>query len=72
MCISIDPIDEMAYCGTRSGDLLEISIPRGAYIRSGPLNRKFSGAVNQIISKFPELFSGTSEGTVAKLDKKTM
>ena len=44
--ISIDSIDAYAYCGTRSGDILEISIRKGIFDRSGPVNKKFSGSVN--------------------------
>ena len=44
-CVSIDPIDEFAYCGTRSGDVLEISLSKGIYDRMGPINRKLNGAI---------------------------
>lgn len=43
--VSIDPIDEHAYCGTRSGDVLEISLSKGIYNRAGPVDKKFKGAV---------------------------
>lgn len=71
-CVSIDNIDEYAYCGTRSGDVLEVSITKGIYSRSGPIDKKFRGCVNQVISKFKHLYVGTSEGTFAKIDKKTL
>lgn len=57
--VSIDPIDEHAYCGTRSGDILEISLSKGIYSRSAPVDKKFKGSVNQIISKFKHLYLGT-------------
>jgi len=44
--ISIDNIDEHAYCGTRSGDFLEISLSKGIFNRSGPVDKKFTGGVN--------------------------
>jgi len=44
--ISIDNIDEHAYCGTRSGDFIEISLSKGIYNRSGPVDKKFVGSVN--------------------------
>ena len=71
-CVSIDSIDEHAYCGTRSGDILEISLSKGIYSRSGPIDRKFKGAIHQVVSKFKNLYCGTSEGTFAKIDKKTL
>jgi cilia- and flagella-associated protein 52 len=70
--VSIDPIDEHAYCGTRSGDVLEISLSKGIYNRSGPVDKKFKGSVNQVISKFKHLYLGTQDGTFAKIDKHTM
>jgi hypothetical protein len=45
-CVSIDNIDEFAYCGTRSGDLLEVSLSKGIYNRSGPIDKKFNGGIN--------------------------
>jgi hypothetical protein len=40
-CIEIDDIDEFAYCGTRSGDLLEVSLTKGIYSRGGPVDKKY-------------------------------
>ena len=45
-CVSVDNIDEFAYCGTRSGDLLEVSLSKGIYNRSGPGDKKFLGGIN--------------------------
>jgi len=45
-CVSIDNIDEFAYCGTRSGDCLEVSLSKGIYNRSGPIDKKFQGGIN--------------------------
>jgi len=45
-CVSIDNIDNFAYCGTRSGDIMEISLTKGIYQRSGPVNKKIKGCVN--------------------------
>jgi WD40 repeat protein len=67
--VSIDSIDEHAYCGTRSGDILEVSLTKGIFERSGPVDKKFSGAINQVISKFKDLYVGTSDGSFARVDK---
>jgi hypothetical protein len=70
--VSIDPIDEHAFCGTRSGDILEISLSKGIYSRSGPIDKKIKGSIHQVVSKFKNLYCGTSEGSFVKIDKKTM
>ena len=49
-----------------------ISLTKGIYNRSGPIDRKFKGAIHQIVSKFKHIYCGTSEGAFAKIDKKTM
>lgn len=69
ICLAIDDIDEFAFCGTRSGDVLEVSLTKGIYSRSGPLKKKFTGAVNQVLCKDKGIYVGTSEGVFAKLDK---
>ena len=71
-CVSVDLIDEFAYCGTRSGDVLEVSLTKGIYSRSGPVNKKFHGSVNHLSSKFKNLYVGTSEGKLARIDKKSL
>lgn len=71
-CVSIDPIDEYAYCGTRSGDVMEVSLSKGIYSRSGPIDKKLAGGVTQVISKFKILYVGTSEGNYASIDKKSL
>jgi len=71
-CVSIDLIDNFAFCGTRSGDVLEVSLTKGIYSRSGPVDKKLKGAVNHVSSKFKNLYLGTSEGKLVKVDKKTL
>jgi hypothetical protein len=41
-CAIIDNNDEYAYCGTTTGDVLEISIDRALFKRLGPYNKLFS------------------------------
>ena len=73
-CVIVDSFDDFAYCGTRSGDILEVSLAKGTYSRSGPVDKKFVGQVNQIIcnNNFKSLYVGTSEGKFARVDKKTL
>ena len=61
-CVAIDNIDEHAYCGTRSGDILEISLVKGIYSRSGPIDKKISGTVNQVVSLHINIYAGSSSG----------
>lgn len=71
-CVSIDDIDEHAFCGTRSGDILEISLLKGIYSRSGPVDKKIAGAINQVISLYKNIYVGTSTGSFVKIDKKSL
>jgi len=70
--VSIDLHDQRAFCGTRSGDFLEFSIPKGIFERQGPVDKKLPGAINQIVSCFNDLYVGSQDGTFARLDKRTM
>jgi len=45
-CVSIDSIDEFAYCGTRQGDVLEVSLRKGIYNRMGPIDKKLGASIN--------------------------
>jgi hypothetical protein len=44
-CIRIDPSDTFAYCGTRTGDILEIQVDKATFKRVGPLNRIFANGI---------------------------
>lgn len=59
-CVDIDSIDEFAYCGTRSGDFIEVSLKKGIYQRSGPINKKLQGTVNHILTKGKNIYIGTN------------
>ena len=72
-CVAIDHNDTFAYCGTRTGDLLEISIDKAAFNRVGPLHRLFLGGISQILaSSGADLTIGAGDGTIARVGKKTM
>ena len=51
---------------------MEVSLSKGIYSRSGPIDKKLVGTVNQVISKFKILYVGTSEGGYASIDKKSL
>lgn len=72
-CVKIDPSDTFAYCGTRTGDILEIFIDKATFKRVGPLNRIFTNGVSHLIVSSPsELILGAGDGSVAKINRKTM
>eukprot|EP00347_Sterkiella_histriomuscorum_P019026 403343251 len=72
-CLTIDESDTYAYCGTRTGDLIEIYIEKATFKRVGPLNRIFVGGINTILAtSYPDLLIGAGDGTIAKINKKTM
>jgi cilia- and flagella-associated protein 52 len=48
-CIKIDASDSFAYCGTRTGDILEIYLEKANFKRVGPMNRIFNNGVSSII-----------------------
>ena len=51
---------------------MEISLSKGIYQRSGPINRKVAGAVNQVMTKGKNIYIGTSDGIFAKIDKSSL
>ena len=69
LCICIDPFDKNAYCGTKSGDILEIDLANGIYKRIGPVKRLFPQGVN-CIKMLPnsDLLVGTKDGLLAKVN----
>lgn len=72
-CIKIDPSDTFAYCGTRTGDILEIFIEKANFRRVGPVNRIFTGGVTSIlVTSSTDLILGAGDGSIAKVNRKTM
>jgi hypothetical protein len=53
--------------------LLEIYIEKATFKRVGPLNRIFTGGIQSILAtSSPELLVGAGDGTIARINKKTM
>jgi len=72
-CIKIDPSDTFAYCGTRTGDILEIYIDKANFKRVGPLNRIFTGGITCLLVSSPsQLLLGAGDGFIARVSRKTM
>lgn len=71
--MAIDHSDTFVYCGTRTGDIVEVLIDKASYRRAGPLNRIFQGGIQQIIcSGTRELLISAGDGSIARIDKKEM
>eukprot|EP00164_Ancoracysta_twista_P002403 GFYU01003183.1.p1 GENE.GFYU01003183.1~~GFYU01003183.1.p1 ORF type:complete len:615 (+),score=173.33 GFYU01003183.1:168-2012(+) len=69
-CIKIDENDEYAYCGTSTGDVLEISLSAKLFKSIGPVKSKFSLGVKDIqITETGQLLIGAGDGTIAVLSR---
>jgi hypothetical protein len=72
-CITIDSKDELAYLGTRTGDIIEIDLQRCLFKRIGPAKRLFSLGINVIsLLHTGDLIIGAGDGTIARIGSKDM
>lgn len=65
-CLAVDASDEYIYCGTTTGDILQISLQSGNLKSVGPEKTKFVGGVESV-QCLPNgnLVVGSGDGTVA-------
>jgi WD40 repeat protein len=72
-CVVIDHSDSFAYMGTKTGDIIEISLDKAMYKRIGPVKRLFSMGIN-CITQLPngDIMVGSGDGTIAKVDFRSM
>jgi len=71
-CLEIDSDDTFLYCGTRTGDILEIYLDTARYKRTGPMHRLFKGGIHQINSFFgTHLLVSCADGNLAKINRKS-
>lgn len=71
--VIINSTDSFAYCTTKSGDLLEISLATLLFKRIGPYKKLFAQGIlciTQILNE--DLIIGTGDGTIAKIGIKDM
>ena len=69
----IEPSDSAAFVGTKTGDILEISLDRAIYKRSGPARKLFSQGVQSLaLMANGDLLVGAGDGTVAKLGSQNL
>ena len=67
-CCTIDPNDTVAYLGTKTGDIVEISLERALFKRIGPVKRLFSQGINCVnLLANGDLLLGAGDGTIAKI-----
>lgn len=78
-CVAIDKQDEFMYCGTRSGDLLQIRLATTMFVQSGPKPKgcrskqlPFSQGVKSVLLTRLRgekcIVVGAGDGTVARMD----
>jgi len=67
-CIQVSEDDEYIYCGTTSGDILQINMRTKLLCHYGPAKEKFSLGVNSLsLMGQGEILLGAGDGTVALL-----
>ena len=64
----MSPDDKLAYCGSSTGDIIEIDVERALYRRFGPPKTPFSKGI-AVIKALPDgdILIGAGDGTIAKL-----
>jgi len=68
-CITIDEKDEFMYCGTTTGDLMQVALQSKLFKQSGPPKNLFSmGSVSAALSPAGDsVVVGCGDGTIASL-----
>ena len=67
-CMILDPLDNLGYFGTKTGDILEIDMKNCIYKRQGPLKHLFSQGVNTIkMLPNSDILVGAGDGTISKI-----
>lgn len=70
-CCVINNDDKLAFLGTKTGDILEISLEKALFKRIGPAKKLFSQGVNCVnLLSNDDLMVGAGDGTVAKVSFK--
>lgn len=68
--VTIDDEDEFMYCGTKTGDVLQVSLTRALFKISGPAKKPFPLGVTCVArTKKGNIIVGSGDGTVALLKK---
>jgi WD40 repeat protein len=68
-CCVIDPTDQFAYIGTKTGDIMEINLQNNLFKRLGPNKKLFSQGVQSIkLLANGDLLLGAGDGMIAKVN----
>lgn len=68
-CCVIDPTDQFAYIGTKTGDIMEINLVNNLFKRLGPNKKLFSQGVQSIkLLANGDLLLGAGDGLIAKVN----
>jgi WD40 repeat protein len=72
-CVVIDHSDSYAYLGTKTGDVVQVSLDKALFKKLGPVKRLFSLGIN-CITQLPngDIMVGSGDGTIAKIGNKDM
>jgi len=71
--IVVDEYDEYMYCGTTSGDLLQVSLDQKLFKNAGPAKHRVpKGITANAISPTGHLIIGGGDGSVSILDRNSM
>lgn len=72
-CVRVNVDDSIAYCGTQSGDLVEVGLPQSIQKRIGPVKTQFPQGIS-VCALIPQgdLLVGTGEGVIAKISTSTL
>jgi WD40 repeat protein len=72
-CLVIDPTDQYAYIGTKTGDIMEVSLTMNLFKRIGPTKKLFSQGIQSIkLLSNGDLLLGAGDGTIAKVGSHDM
>lgn len=72
-CIIVDHNDEYAYLGTKTGDVIEISVEKAIMKRVGPVGKLLQGGVLCLnILPNGDIVVGCGSGQIVKLSIQTM
>jgi WD40 repeat protein len=70
--IMLSADDRFAYCGTQTGDILEISLDRVLFKRVTPKTPFSQGVTCSALLPNGDMLVGTGDGTVARLDSESL
>lgn len=70
--LKVSEVEDVFYCGTTTGDILQIAYPQGQYKAIGPEKNKYSLGVNALqCLKNGDLLAGCGDGKVLLLAPQT-